>query len=369
MHTLVPFLLCVCGARGTIINRHSVVSRFNPSRNASSNTTPMQVGNGNFAFGADITGLQTFQPFAIISSWGWKNDSFPPGKTSEDIENYRGTSWLNHGRPVQYDFGGGGTVEQWLIANPNRVNLGRVGLLFWSAAGELQAVTEQNLTGAHQQLDMWTGILTSRFSYDGFPVIVETATADATSSVGIKITSSLLQSGRLGVFLDFPWNDGKAKFSAPFVGNWNATANHTTSLSVPVSGEVRARISHILETSSFLTSLVGDEIIIKRDTPTAHRYSIQPRKKVSSFAITVDFSGGGTVVPVTIPQPQSILTSSSMAWENFWTKSGFVDILTGSTDPRANELQRRIILSRYLMRVNEAGDTPPQEVRIPVIST
>ena len=38
-------------------------------------------------------------------------------------------------------------------------------------------------------------------------------------------------------------------------------------------------------------------------------------------------------------------------------------MLTGSSDPRAEELQRRIILSRYLMRVNEAGDLPPQEVR------
>ena len=80
------------------IDRHSIVSRYNPKRNASStggNATPMQVGNGNFAFGADITGLQTFQPFAIMSSWGWKNDSFPPGKTLEDILEYHGVSWWN----------------------------------------------------------------------------------------------------------------------------------------------------------------------------------------------------------------------------------------------------------------------------------
>lgn len=328
----------------------------------------MQVGNGNFAFGADVTGLQTFQPFATLSSWGWKNDSFPPGKTLQDIENYKGTSWLNHGRPVEYDFGGGGTVEQWLIANPNRVNLGRIGLLFWSAEGQLQAISEQDLAGTHQQLDMWTGTLTSRFSYEGIPVIVETAAAQVTSSVGIKITSSLLQSGRLGIFLDFPWNDGTAKFSAPFVGNWNATTNHTTLLRVPAGGRVRAQISHTLEASSFLTSLVGDEITIERDAPTNHRYSVRPRRNVSSFAITADYSQGDTAGTLAIPQPQDVFASSVLAWRDYWTKSGFIDVLTGSTDPRANELQRRIVLSRYLMRVNEAGDTPPQEVSSPLVS-
>jgi len=34
---------------------------------------------------------------------------------------------------------------------------------------------------------------------------------------------------------------------------------------------------------------------------------------------------------------------------------------SGSTDPRAKKLEERIILSRYLMAVQEAGDTPPQE--------
>ena len=57
-----------------------------------------------------------------------------------------------------------------------------------------------------------------------------------------------------------------------------------------------------------------------------------------------------------------ITASSTEAWEGYWSNSGFVDVVTGSTDERADELQRRIILSRYLMRVNEAGDYPPQEV-------
>lgn len=37
----------------------------------------MQISNGNFAFGADITGLQTLLPFNTLSSWGWHNSSLP----------------------------------------------------------------------------------------------------------------------------------------------------------------------------------------------------------------------------------------------------------------------------------------------------
>jgi len=246
------------------IDRRSLVKRFNPTRNAflSNTSTPMQVGNGNFAFGADVTGLQTLQPFAIMSSWGWKNDSLP-GKTMKDIEDYRGVGWLNHGRPVQYDFGGGG-VEQWLISNPNRVNLGRVGLALWSASGELLDASALDFTDINQELDLWIGKLTSRFSFQGVGIMVETATADETNTVGITVRSSLIQRGRLGLFLDFPWNDGKAKFSAPFVGNWNATANHTTVLEVASAGN--ASIVHTLDSASFDTTMMGNRFNISRYT-------------------------------------------------------------------------------------------------------
>ncbi|KAF8823607.1 hypothetical protein HHX47_DHR9000442 [Lentinula edodes] len=88
----------------------------------------MQVGNGDFAFGADVTSLQTFLPFATMSSRGWKNDSPPPNRNMEDVHNYKGESRYNHGRLVQYDFGGDPEIEQWLTANLNQVNLGIVGL-------------------------------------------------------------------------------------------------------------------------------------------------------------------------------------------------------------------------------------------------
>ncbi|KAH0578913.1 hypothetical protein H2248_003103 [Termitomyces sp. 'cryptogamus'] len=340
------------------IDRQSLVRRFNPTRNGSSlsATTPMQVGNGNFAFGVDVTGLQTLLPFATMSSWGWKNDTLPAGMTIQDVEDYKGVSWYNHGRLVQYDFGGGG-VEQWLISNPNRVNLGRIGLVLYSVEGEKLSITGDDLTNVEQELDLWTGKLASRFSFQGETITVETAVADDTGCIGIVIGSSLLKSGRLGVFLDFPWSDGEAKFSAPFVGNWNATSNHTTMLEA--SGNSRASIFHTMVAATFKTTVMGEKFGISRDSPDVHRYTVQPSKTTTTFSITVEY--GLPEDEPKVSSAQNVIDNSASAWEEYWTNSGFVDVLTGSTDSRAAELQRRIILSRYLMKVNEAGDTPPQE--------
>ncbi|KAE9407340.1 hypothetical protein BT96DRAFT_933391 [Gymnopus androsaceus JB14] len=353
------------------IDRNSLVTRYTPTRNASNPNTPMQIGNGNFAFGADVTGLQTFLPFAIMSSWGWKNDSLPPNRTIEDVYNYQGESWFNHGRLVQYDFGGDPEIEQWLIANPNRVDLGSVGLVFLDVDdGSVRNVTEADLSNVEQKLDIWTGVMSSTFSFDEIPINVTTTCAQDTSAVSITIDSALLSPNsnsttRLGIFLDFPWNDGSQKFSAPFVGNYSPAlfANHTTTLLPDTSagGGIQAQISHQMVEAIFYTSVGSHtKINITRDSPIAHRYTILPQTDdaITSLSLVVSYSNSSQTH---IPKSADVVQSSVEAWEEYWTTGGFIDLLTGSTDSRADELQRRIILSRYLMRVNDAEDNPPQE--------
>ncbi|KAJ3506906.1 hypothetical protein NLJ89_g6605 [Agrocybe chaxingu] len=347
-----------------LIDRHGLVTHFNPSRNASSLVTPMQVGNGNFAFGADITGLQTFLPYGILTSWGWKNDSLPPGKTQADIDNYKGASWDFHGRPVQYDFGGDPAMQLWLISNPNRVNLGRVGLVFLDPDGRgVRNVTEDDLQEKRQTLDLWTGKITSRFTFDGTDVVVTTVSSQTSSAVGITLSSTLMAQGELGLFVDFPWNEGTL-FSAPFVGRFDVPERHTTTLDISKtngSGHIQARIAHALDSSTFYTSIAGSPFAITRDSPSAHRYTLVPQNPTSQFHVVVDFSLSPLPGSTHLPSVSSLTSQSDLAWAEYWEKSGFVDVMAGSTDERAEELQRRIVLSRYLVRVNAAGDGPPQE--------
>src|SRR5260370_30778926 len=59
------------------IDRHALVTRHNVVLTAFDITSPLSVGNGEFAFTADVTGLQTFVdayqngiPPATLEQWG-----------------------------------------------------------------------------------------------------------------------------------------------------------------------------------------------------------------------------------------------------------------------------------------------------------
>ena len=52
--------------------------------------------------------------------------------------------------------------------------------------------------------------------------------------------------------------------------------------------------------------------------------------------------------------------ASSTYWKDLRTKGGVVDF-SHCTDPRAKELERRVVLSQYLLAIQCAGSTPPQE--------
>lgn len=58
------------------MEREQIVRRHNPEFDRLDPLSPLSVGNGEFAFTADITGLQTFPeqyevPLGTQSNWGW----------------------------------------------------------------------------------------------------------------------------------------------------------------------------------------------------------------------------------------------------------------------------------------------------------
>jgi hypothetical protein len=55
-----------------------------------------------------------------------------------------------------------------------------------------------------------------------------------------------------------------------------------------------------------------------------------------------------------------VLEASRQHWTRYWKEGAIVDF-SACTDERARELERRVVLSQYLLAVNDGGDTPPQE--------
>ncbi|MFD0662492.1 hypothetical protein [Thermocatellispora tengchongensis] len=68
-----------------------------------------------------------------------------------------------------------------------------------------------------------------------------------------------------------------------------------------------------------------------------------------------------------LPSFEETLAASRDHWAAFWSGGGAVD-LSGSADPRAPELERRIVLSQYLTAIHCAGSYPPQETGLMVNS-
>jgi hypothetical protein len=107
-----------------------------------------------------------------------------------------------YGREVYYDLPDPKhkQVTQWLISNPSRVNLGRIGLTYKG-----DTLNASCISNSKQELDLWKGTITSTFKVDGRAVKVITQGDFESDAVAFSIESDLVASGDLQVEMDFPY--------------------------------------------------------------------------------------------------------------------------------------------------------------------
>ena len=89
------------------IDRHALVTRHNVVLKSFDVNNPLSVGNGQFCFTVDATGLQTFPnafentiPLGTLSDWGWHTS---PNTNGWDIDNFQFKEYIDlNGRKVPY---------------------------------------------------------------------------------------------------------------------------------------------------------------------------------------------------------------------------------------------------------------------------
>lgn len=228
------------------------------------------------------------------------------------------------------------------------------------------------LSEPSQELDLWNGVITSSFRVDGNAVKVTTQGDFESDSVAFQVESSLLSSGDLDVELDFPYppiHTTKYKYEV-FVGSYDFPLNHSTTL-VQTEEDGTAHIRHNMQETTYFVNLrwpTDTPLDLSRDEAqnssaiTAHRYTLsQPTTSNRCGSSTISFTANFSPDQGTPDLPATIQERNPAAWNEYWSEGGFVD-LTGSTNPDATELQRRIVLSQYHVRVNSAADgQSPQE--------
>jgi len=331
------------------IDRQAVVERHRIITTSMNFQSPAQVGNGEFAFGVDITGLQTFGPFNTMSHWSWHSNPLPKGLQPDD---FKGQMMDTHGRLVSYSIQNPGQTElsSWLAQNPHCFNLGRIGFQLTKSYGTEAKV--EDLKNTHQEIDLWQGIIYSSFYLEGKKVTVKTACHPSSDVIGVSVSSDLIKRGQLKVFIYFPYPTPE--------GGEDITKRSAHTSTISKQDNNSALISRDLDDMKYVVSLNWSSAakLVSGDTGSStHRFYLTPLN-TNKIEFICGFSPEKTINP--LYNTTDVFAQSSKAWPEFW-KSGAAIDLSQSKDVRWKELERRIVLSQYLMRVNEAGSFPPQE--------
>lgn len=340
------------------INREQLVRRHQVKVTRLDSLSSLSVGNGKFAFTVDATGLQTFPdsykngvPLGTQSEWGWDSFKNTEGyKLDESLRTYQ-----QYGRAVTYVVQvkkpeRNKAASDWFRQNVHRLQLGNLGFDITLENGK--PAGPQDIKNIRQVLDPWTGEIKSSFTVENQLVEVLTVCHQTDDLISVKVKSELVQAGRLKIRLRFPYPTGDW---ADVGNNYLHPEKHTSAvLSTYPDG---ALISHQLDSASYFTALrwTGKAGLTEKQ---AHDFIISPDKGSAVFELSTLFTDkkAGTSLPLFT----ATANNSAVSWKSFWLSGGAVD-LSGSTDPRAKELERRIILSQYLTKIQCAGSFPPQE--------
>lgn len=340
-----------------MIDRHSVVTRNHPVLTQLEPRSPLSVGNGEFAFSADFTGLQTYPelyeiPLGTQSNWGWHYTGGHHVFGDEDIV-YQ--AFETYGRKVPYPMKPEDKEEayHWLRQNPHRLQLGRISFRLLGEDGQDTDVTQ--VVPVRQELNLWTGILHSEFTVQGEEVRVETACDPRLDCIAIRVQSGLIRKQRLQLFLVFPSPDMTDRsWSKSVFPDWKQHDRHST---VPTSvTSTSASLKRVLDEDKYEVKWVWDAGELEQ-TGT-HEFTLSPQAIPDSdiWSCSVSFAAHK---PETLPAV-AVLQASSVHWNRFWNDGGVIDF-EGSSDPRAAELERRVVLSQFLSTVHSGGSMPPQE--------
>ena len=333
------------------IDREALVTRHSPHLAAPDPWAPLSVGNGRFCFTADVTGLQTFADhyrangigLETQARWAWHEDPNPHGYQLADANK----AYTAHGKTVDYPTRMDVPAAAWLRENPHPQPLGQLAIAYTHRDGKPLELAD--VGAIDQRLDLWRGVLTSAYTIDGDRVVVTTAVDPDRDTLAVRIESTLLARG-LAVRLALPRGYvGGIKQNPPL--DWSQPASHTTTIMTRTADTLV--LAHARDGYRYGAALRASTPVTIT-TPAPHTFELRP-KSGRVLAFTLAYAPDKPA-----PDAGDVFARSATHWPAFWRSGGAVDF-SGSTDPRAAELERRVVLSQYLTAIQAGGDVPPQE--------
>lgn len=369
----------------TIVDRRRLVRRHNPVLTSAHPTGALTVGNGDVALTVDVSGLQTFPAFHELVPdplrvAGAGLDGLPEQRTrvfdADDFQiplrtqssrvwyRTRTTREFDRGETVTlYDTARGRVpyfdrmglqragdeiseefaAGAWFHYNPRRAHLGRLALT--APVAEAPLVDISMLENPRTELDLWTGRIHAEYQLAGEPVSVTTVGHPAEDSFAVRVESGLLRKG-WGVSWVFDTQpDDLAPFELPLHESTTWTRHDSRHWTA----------SRRVESTTFDVEMLTDGALEARGGAEVVATATGDSLEVV-VSLTVDGAGPSSLAT----SFGEVLDEAEAWWERYWL-SGLAVSFEGSEDERADELERRMIVSQYLGAVNSAGSTPPAE--------
>jgi hypothetical protein len=159
----------------------------------------------------------------------------------------------------------------------------------------------------------------------------------------------LIAENRLKISFDFPY--GKECHVCPGY-DWEKEENHS---SIVINQDNNgATIRRELDSTTYYSHIAWKDSAAFTTVGT-HSFMLQPSGDSIEFSVL--FDQAGDLRPTDFAGTEQ---SSVQEWKDFWSNGGVIDF-SECKDPRAPELERRVVLSQYLTRIQCSGSMPPQE--------
>ncbi|MET4538376.1 hypothetical protein ABIE37_000131 [Arthrobacter bambusae] len=367
------------------IDRQRLVRRHNPVLTRAHPADVLTVGNGDIALSVDVSGLQSFpafheivpDPYRVVrdgttglppqrervfnrddfqiplrtqSTWGWyatrPTRTFDIDQAATVYETARGpVAYLDRmglqraGDPITDEFAAGA----WFHYNPRRAHLGRLALVRTGDSGPLEPSV---ISGARTELDLWSGCIEASYTIAGERVRVTTVADPEAHRFVVRVESALLSVGWGVAWVFDSQPDDLASFEEPLVER-TEWAKHSTRNWV-----ARRTIESTTYGVTVLTTGELDEHGVDGTVATTPGTSLEVAVTLNPTGDLEASSGGGSF--------SEVCAAAASWWSDHW-ESGAAVSFEGSSDDAAFELERRVVLSQYLLAVNSAGTTPPAE--------
>ena len=276
-------------------------------------------------------------PLCTMSEWGWHTT--PTDKGCYKPDDVIQTEYSYAGRKVYYPVKetlGNEHIYHWLRHNPHKFNLCRI---FICINGH--EIEPSDISHIHQILHLYEGKIESNFSIKGQEVKVISTCDSQNDALGFLVKSK----AKISIKIAFPY--GSHVMSG---ADWKKENHHSSTFIRKKDVYIISRSMDDIQYNTGIAIETGEVIPCGK-----HSFEIIPQA-YEQFAFTVSFSQG-TVSKLYF---SDCLSNSRTFWKDFWSNCGIVDF-TNAKDKRAWELERRIVLSLYLSRVQGCGCLPPAE--------